>query len=127
MKQENKFRSGIAASAGLNWTRSIASTSTVLSHHSWRLSFFSNLQTLCINLSPEGLATQHSRMKHIFSGMEDISLSNTLTSLHMSFVPRIDMPLLSLISDRFSALTNLHITCTERLNMACCWICFEDS
>ncbi|OJT11204.1 hypothetical protein TRAPUB_12248 [Trametes pubescens] len=47
--------------------------------------------------------------------------------MKLTHLPRIDTALLSLIASRFVSLEILELSCTERLDEQCCWLCFEES
>lgn len=84
---------------------------------------FHNLRSLSINFEYEGLATQHTYIKLLLNP----SAPDRLESLTLSSLPRIDIPLLKIISARFPHLRALRLSCTERLHRSCCWVCFEES
>lgn len=50
-----------------------------------------------------------------------------LTSLALTGLWRIDVFLLSVITRGFPGLVSLHLSCSEHLDVSCCWACFEDS
>jgi hypothetical protein len=50
-----------------------------------------------------------------------------LTILTLTALPRIDVPLLSLISRTFPRLIDLYLSSTERLDLTHCWDCFQES
>ena len=103
--------------------RNIRIKSTTLASTSEYLGSFVNLRSLSIDFSPDGLATQHACAKRIMDRLFPFCLESlTLTSLS-----RIDVPLLKIISTRFPHLINLSLSCTELLNLNCCWGCLADS
>ena len=73
-------------------------------------------------MSSEGLSTQRSFIKYFFK-----QLPPHLIHLELSFLPRIDVNLLSCIATKFSDLKSLELTSTERLIDDCCWDCYEDA
>ncbi|KAF8880193.1 hypothetical protein BD779DRAFT_1676064 [Infundibulicybe gibba] len=81
------------------------------------------LRSLDVQFAQEGLSTQHARLTLLVKNI----IATNLTSLTLSSLPRIDIPLLRLIVKSFPRLVNLHLSCTERLDFNCCWVCFEDS
>ncbi|KIM88111.1 hypothetical protein PILCRDRAFT_814013 [Piloderma croceum F 1598] len=50
-----------------------------------------------------------------------------LESLTLTSLSRIDVPLLKIISTRFRHLIKLSLSCTELLDLNCCWACLADS
>jgi hypothetical protein len=106
--------------------RSLRATSKALTFDPARLSALTHLEELSIDLKTEGLLTQQPFLKllcrHISSSISD----HKLTILTLTSLPRIDIPLLRLISG-FSLLVDLHLSTTERLDFSCCWICLEES
>ncbi|KAJ7668327.1 hypothetical protein B0H17DRAFT_222001 [Mycena rosella] len=116
------------------WVRSLRASSKTLAFHSDQLAALTNLQELSLDLGTEGLFTQHPILKQIFryllsgsSPINNINPSHTLTVLTLTSLPRIDIPLLRLITDSFPRLVDLHLSCTERLDLHCCWCCYEES
>ena len=104
-------------------------SSTILASPLGCLDPFVNLRSLSIDFSPDGLATQHTRAKHIFSGSSSagIMFPSCLESLTLTSLSRIDVPLLKIIVACFPHLITLSLSCTERLDLDCCWGCFEES
>lgn len=107
-------------------SRSLCASSKILSYKPKALCLLTHLQYLSIDLAQEGLSTQHPRLKILFAFLE-FGASASLTSLTLSSLPRIDALLLQLIASSFPRLTDLYLSCTERLEFSCCWTCFEDS
>lgn len=107
--------------------RSLCASSRILSYKPTRLGYLTNLHTLSIDFAQEGLSTQHPRIKSLIENFDLASISLKLTSLTLSNLPRIDIVLLRLIAASFPRLTDLYLSCTERLEFGCCWSCFEDS
>ncbi|KAF9244107.1 hypothetical protein BU15DRAFT_42406 [Melanogaster broomeanus] len=72
-------------------------------------------------------STQKNRLRQIF----DVPLMNApmvhLTTLTLTDLWRIDAVLLGIISKVFPGLTSLHLSCSEHLDVSCCWPCFEES
>lgn len=85
------------------------------------------LRVLSLDLASEGLSTQHPSLSSLFRQLGSSNSAFNLTSLTLSNLPRIDIPLLRLLANTFLNLTNLDLCCTERLEFSCCWVCFEDS
>lgn len=106
--------------------RSLCTSSKILSYKPKILVSLTRLQYLSIDLAQEGLSTQHPRLKALLGDLET-SASTSLISLTLSSLPRIDVLLLKLIAKSFPRLTDLYLSCTERLEFNCCWSCFEDS
>lgn len=103
--------------------RNIRIKSTILASPFECLDSFVNLRSLSIDFSPDGLATQHACAKRILDRLFPFCLESlTLTSLS-----RIDVPLLKIIATRFPHLYTLSLSCTERLDLDCCWGCLADS
>ncbi|KAH9852633.1 hypothetical protein C2E23DRAFT_778455 [Lenzites betulinus] len=104
------------------WVRSLDASSTSFRYRMASLPRFTMLKNLELDFSGDGLSTQNNRAKTLFNNM-----SADLRSLKLTYLPRIDAVLLSLISARFSSLEILELSCTERLDTLCCWLCFEES
>ncbi|TFK39469.1 hypothetical protein BDQ12DRAFT_734830 [Crucibulum laeve] len=121
--QENKSDKMLRESR-LPWIRSLCSSSSIISPNPERLSSLTHLEVLSIDFQPEGLSTQHPRLKMLF---HYLGTNTNLTSLILSTLPRIDVKTLQLIAETFPRLVDLYLSCTERLQLDCCWICFEDS
>jgi hypothetical protein len=106
--------------------RSLCTSSKILSYKPKVLVSLTALQYLSIDLAQEGLSTQHPRLKALLGYLE-AGASTSLITLTLSSLPRIDALLLKLIAMSFPRLTDLYLSCTERLEFNCCWSCFEDS
>jgi hypothetical protein len=115
-------------------TDSLDSTLIAPSHAleaaSWNPSLYRNLKHLMISFSSEGRQSQTTRLKCIFSPPA-ISLTpwfpSQLTSLTMTKLWRIDVPLLKIVASAFPSVKILHLSCSEQLDVSCCWPCFEES
>ncbi|KAJ8453620.1 hypothetical protein ONZ51_g13497 [Trametes cubensis] len=55
------------------------------------------------------------------------NMTAALTQMKLTHLPRIDSSLLSLAASRFPTLVTLELSCVERLDEHCCWLCFEES
>ncbi|KAJ7091348.1 hypothetical protein B0H15DRAFT_977221, partial [Mycena belliarum] len=117
-----------------SWVRTLRASSKTLTFHSAQLSALNYLQELSVDLSTEGLRSQLPILKRIClallsccSSVDNINASHTLTILTLTSLPRIDIPLLRLIAESFPRLVDLHLSCTERLDLHCCWLCYEES
>ncbi|KAJ7334108.1 hypothetical protein DFH08DRAFT_750201, partial [Mycena albidolilacea] len=104
------------------WVRSLRATSRTLMgrFHSARLAALTHLEELSVDLAPEGLATQKPLLKLIDKA------SHKLTTLTLTSLPCVDIPLLRLIAATFPCLLDLYLSCTERLEFHC-WSCYEES
>ncbi|KNZ77414.1 hypothetical protein J132_05521 [Termitomyces sp. J132] len=91
------------------WVKNLYTPSKVLFDKSIRLHWLSHLRSLSIDLTQEGLSTQHPAIVNIFSSLAPYRL------------------LLGLIAKTFPCLVVLYLSCTERIDFSCCWACFEDS
>ncbi|KZT09842.1 uncharacterized protein LAESUDRAFT_694303 [Laetiporus sulphureus 93-53] len=105
-----------------NWVRTLHCFSGTLSVQPSLLGCFKRLQIIELDFSSDGLATQSDRISFIFS-----HLTSNITELRLKCLPRIDHHLLALIASRFTALEMLDLTCADRLDEACCWLCYEES
>ncbi|KAF7356609.1 Deacetylase sirtuin-type domain-containing protein [Mycena venus] len=105
------------------WVRSLRTSSKTLMgrFHSARLAALSHLEELSVDLATEGLITQKPFLKLIHNA------SAKLTMLTLTSLPCVDIPLLRLISATFPCLLDLYLSCTERLELHCCWSCYEES
>ncbi|KAJ7442253.1 hypothetical protein FB451DRAFT_1057677 [Mycena latifolia] len=115
------------------WVRSLRASSKTLTFHSAQLGALTHLQELSVDLGTEGLYSQHPALKRICcdllpcsSPIDNINTFHTLTVLTLTSLPRIDVPLLRLIAHSFLLLFDLHLSCTERLDLHCCWWCYEE-
>ncbi|KAJ6581478.1 hypothetical protein B0H19DRAFT_508151 [Mycena capillaripes] len=105
------------------WIRSLRASSKTLMNrfHSARLAALTHLEELSIDLATEGLVTQKPFLKIIEKA------SPKLTMLTLTSLPYIDIALLRLIASTFpSCLTDLYLSCTERLEFHC-WDCYAES
>ena len=103
-------------------SRVLSSSSVSLGSHLDTLGQFTSLQKLELDFTSDGLSTQTSRSLLIFK-----NIVVNLTVLQLTSLPRIDVVLLATIASRFSSLTALELSCTERLDKTCCWLCYEES
>ncbi|KAI0917854.1 hypothetical protein AcV5_002686 [Taiwanofungus camphoratus] len=106
-----------------SWVRNFKSSSPILTQQVHLLSQFEDLRAVEIDFSPDGLATQNNRTKLILTHLPAF----TLVELRMTFLPSINTRLLTLIASTFANLKTLELTCTERLDEQCCWLCYEES
>ena len=83
---------------------------------------FTNLQHIHIDFSSEGLHTQRTCLRKLLK-----CLPCELTSLELSYLPKIDVDLLNRVVKTFPRLIFLKLTCSERLINDCCWACYEES
>ena len=86
------------------------------------LANFTYLQTLELDFSDDGLATQSQRAELLAQ-----FLPATLTVIRLVCLPRIDPHILGLIAARCPVLETLDVTTLERLDLSCCWVCLEES
>ena len=100
-----------------------------------------NLKTLAIDFAHAGVATQQALLKKICkfpqpptsnppSPMGSPRVPKSLlraTSLTLTALPCIDKALLTLLAKTFPYLTRLDLSCTDRLDLGCCWDCFQES
>ncbi|EGN95153.1 hypothetical protein SERLA73DRAFT_162708 [Serpula lacrymans var. lacrymans S7.3] len=76
----------------------------------------------------DGRGTQRNRVNRIFSIPHPTTpFPATLTTLTVVALSRIDGQLLTSIASVLPALTVLHLSCTENLDISCCWACFAES
>ncbi|KAH7910308.1 hypothetical protein BJ138DRAFT_1192525 [Hygrophoropsis aurantiaca] len=76
----------------------------------------------------DGRSTQKNRVNGIFSGIDGKTwFPRQLTSLTLTALWRIDVPLLTTIAVATPFLKTLHLSCSEHLDISCCWLCFEES
>ncbi|KAG2346788.1 hypothetical protein BDR05DRAFT_1045811 [Suillus weaverae] len=89
-----------------------------------------NLKHLMISFSSDGRQSQATRLKRIFSPPVIPLIPRfppQLTSLTMTKLWRIDVPLLKTVASAFPSVKILHLSCSEQLDVSCCWPCFEES
>jgi len=110
--------------------RTLIAPSHALEATSWNPSLYRNLKHLMISFSSDGRQSQTTRLKRIFSPLV-IPLTPRfppqLTSLTMTQLWRIDVPLLKTVASAFPSVKILHLSCSEQLDVSCCWPCFEES
>lgn len=110
--------------------RTLIAPSHALEAASWNPSLYRNLKHLMISFSSDGRQSQTTRLKRIFSP-PTIPLvpwfPPQLTSLTMTKLWRIDVPLLKTVASAFPSVKILHLSCSEQLDVSCCWTCFEES
>ncbi|KAG2040117.1 hypothetical protein BDR03DRAFT_950333 [Suillus americanus] len=83
-----------------------------------------------ISFSSDGRQSQTNRLKRIFSPLAIPLIPRfppQLTSLTMTKLWRIDVPLLKTVASAFPSVKILHLSCSEQLDISCCWACFEES
>lgn len=85
------------------------------------------LRVLHISFAAEVRSTQKTRSIQIFSVPLANSPMTHLTLLTLTELWRIDVLLLGTVSAAFPGLTSLHLSCSEHLDVSCCWTCLEDS
>ncbi|CAL1715238.1 unnamed protein product [Somion occarium] len=105
-----------------SWVRVLNCISVSLFSGLSNLLCFHNLREVHIDFSPEGLHTQQTCARKIFK-----YLPAKLTALELSYLPKIDVDLLSRIALKFPMLKALKLSCSERLINDCCWECYEES
>ncbi|KAH9893519.1 hypothetical protein C8Q73DRAFT_536642 [Cubamyces lactineus] len=104
------------------WVRSLSASTTAFRYKMDGLALFTSLRALEMDFSGDGLSTQASRATLLFKNM-----TAGLTRMKLTHLPRIDSALLSLVASRFPTLITLELSCVERLDEHCCWLCFEES
>lgn len=107
----------------MRYSRSISFASVPMTPSPSVLLGLTALHSLAIDFSREGLVTQHPVILHLFQNIN----SNSLTSISLTALPRIDVPLLRLIASTFPQLDTLCLSSTERLDCTCCENCFMES
>lgn len=97
--------------------------------NSTRLKFklFPNLRSLKLSLATTGGATQKDQLIRLYDNPLAPMTMLHMTSLTLTSLSRIDALLLNIVGKTFPMLMNLHLSCSENLDMSCCWICFEES
>ncbi|KAG1793088.1 uncharacterized protein HD556DRAFT_1375396 [Suillus plorans] len=118
-------------SVGLDYVKTLIAPSHALEAASWNPSLYRNLKHLMISFSLDGRQSQTTRLKRIFSPPAIPQLvpwfPPQLTSLTMTKLWRIDVPLLKTVASAFPSVKILHLSCSEQLDVSCCWTCFEES
>ncbi|KAG0703986.1 hypothetical protein DFH29DRAFT_989198 [Suillus ampliporus] len=92
--------------------------------------YVKNLKHLMISFSSDGRQSQTTRLKRIFSPPAVPLIPwfpPQLTSLTLTKLWRIDVPLLKTVASAFPSVKILHLSCSEQLDVSCCWPCFEES
>ena len=110
----------------LNASRNLSTTSMALASSRWQPELFPNLCSLHVSLSTVGSLTQNRVVGQILEPLGSLSLSR-MTSLKFTSLWHIDVPLIRMVARLFPMLTTLHLSCSESLDVSCCWICFEAS
>ncbi|KAI0741627.1 hypothetical protein C8Q80DRAFT_1260211 [Daedaleopsis nitida] len=104
------------------WVRDLRASSPFFQYKLDSLSRLTSLRSLTLDFSADGLSTQRSRCSLLFKNM-----TADLTTMKLTHLPRIDSALLTVIVARFPSLERLELSCTERLDERCCWLCLEES
>jgi hypothetical protein len=109
--------------------RTLIAPSHALEAASWNPSLYKSLKHLMISFSSDGRQSQTTRLKRIFSPPATLTprFPSQLTSLTMTRLWRIDVPLLKTVASAFPSVEILHLSCSEQLDVSCCWPCFEES
>lgn len=111
-------------------TRTLIAPSHALDGAQWNPHLFRNLKHLMISFSSDGRQSQASRLQRIFSPPA-VHLCpwypSRLTSLTLTKLWRIDVPLLKTLASTFPSVKILYLSCSEQLDVSCCWPCFEES
>ncbi|KAG2125060.1 hypothetical protein DEU56DRAFT_587760 [Suillus clintonianus] len=117
-------------SVGLDYVKTLTAPSHALEAASWNPSLYRNLKHLIISFSSDGRQSQTTRLKRIFSPPAIPLITwflPQLTSLTMTKLWRIDVTLLKTVASAFPSVKVLHLSCSEQLDVSCCWPCFEES
>ncbi|KAG1864802.1 hypothetical protein F4604DRAFT_2027189 [Suillus subluteus] len=117
-------------SVGFDYVKTFIAPSHALEAASWNPSLYRNLKHLMISFSSDGRQSQTTRLKRIFSPLAIPLIPRfppQLTSLTMTKLWRIDVPLLKIVASTFPSIKILHLSCSEQLDVSCCWACFEES
>ncbi|KIK93697.1 hypothetical protein PAXRUDRAFT_46115, partial [Paxillus rubicundulus Ve08.2h10] len=120
-------RSEPCGSVGFDWTKSLTGKSGTLASAPWKPNLLGSLRILHVSFAADGRSTQKQRLKQIFSIPLMNSPMSHLTALALTNLWRIDIALLGIVSMAFPALGSLHLSCSEHLDVSCCWACFEES
>ncbi|KAI8985768.1 hypothetical protein BD414DRAFT_522907 [Trametes punicea] len=104
------------------WVRSLTASTTVFRFKIDGLARFKSLSSVELDFSGDGLSTQSSRVALLLNNM-----TADLTRMKLTHLPRVDSTLVALIASRFPSLNNLELSCVERLDEHCCWLCYEES
>jgi hypothetical protein len=109
--------------------RSLRVTPQVIDKASETLRRFVNLTRLSIKMLSTGLHDVHCKAIQICDHFNQAgsSLRQNITNLALTHLPRIDISLLRIISQTFPCLTDLYLSCTERLEINHCIGCYEES
>ncbi|TFK69326.1 hypothetical protein BDN72DRAFT_840691 [Pluteus cervinus] len=86
-----------------------------------------NLQSLWCDFSAETLVYQHDCSVCLLESLSRGFGHSQLTSLTLERITRIDTSLLESIAQGLPTLVDLHLSTTERIDLSCCWTCYEDS
>lgn len=107
-------------------TRNLSTTSAALATSRWQPELFWNLRSLHVSLSTSGSLTQNRVLNQILEPLGSLA-SSRIVSLRLTYLWCIDIPLIKMVARLFPTLTSLHLSCSENLDVSCCWTCFEDS
>ncbi|KAL4078960.1 hypothetical protein V8B97DRAFT_2068617 [Scleroderma yunnanense] len=119
-------RSPSQSCVGFGWVKSLTATSVALATSRWQPELFWNLRSLHVWLSTSGSLTQNNVLARILDPLASLTLPH-MTSLRLTNLWRVDIPLMNMVARLFPMLTTLHLSCSESLDVSCCWICFEES
>ncbi|KAG7093539.1 hypothetical protein E1B28_007210 [Marasmius oreades] len=117
---------------GLVDIRSLSTSAGFITSEAPKLSYLVNLLDLDISFATEGPTTQHTCISIIFKKLLTLSpnCSSSLTKLSLTFLSRLDISLLRLISSSFPLLSHLHLSAADNVDdydvKDICWCCFEE-
>ncbi|KAL0955145.1 hypothetical protein HGRIS_004059 [Hohenbuehelia grisea] len=117
-----------AGQLGYRSVRTLRTNARTLSFNFRLLSSFIRLQALSIDMGSEGFLTQNCVLKAFCKSLPVPSVGiSQLTTLKLTFLPRIDTALLRLLAQYAPTLVDLHLGCSERIFYDCCWSCCIDT
>ncbi|KAF8903498.1 hypothetical protein CPB84DRAFT_773606 [Gymnopilus junonius] len=112
---------------GYSWIRSLCSPSFLISANEGSLDKLTHLKDLCIDFMHSNVLLQRTCSDHLFTTLSGHPIVYNLTSLMLTALPQIDVHLFKSIAEVMPAVTNVHISSTDALDLDCCPECYEES
>ncbi|KAH8111049.1 hypothetical protein DFH11DRAFT_1799086 [Phellopilus nigrolimitatus] len=105
------------------WVRSLSGAAQAFAvPAAINLQSFRLLRTVHVTFITQTIANLHRTVIPLLD-----ALPATVAELSLTDLPDISVRVLCAVAQKFRALRSLELSCTERLDTACCWSCFEES
>ncbi|PPQ94426.1 hypothetical protein CVT25_002517 [Psilocybe cyanescens] len=112
--------------AGYSWVRSLSTASFLIRFNTGNLASLTRLQNLAVDFTHSSLVLEIMNLTEMFSAITLPNIVCHLTTMTLTKLPRIDVHLLTSISENFPKLIRLHVSSIEGLD-DCCPSCYENS